>query len=449
MAAADSLNVPEPPRPGDEVGAYRLLQELGVGGMGRVYLAEHRTLGRRVALKVLQPELWHNRRSVQRFFQEARLVNRIDHENIVEIYDYVQEPDGLSYLIMELLVGQDLTQSREQRGPFALARSLPILRQIAGALAAAHAQGVVHRDLKPANVFLVQKGSRRDFVKLLDFGIAKLQDAVNPDGPLTRTGAIVGTPLYMSPEQASGEKIDARSDLYALGVVAYWLLSDSFPFKATSFAELLALQRSQGPSELPRQTPLGDPIPAEVARLVLRCLARSADARFQTAQDVEAHLARITVDLGFEPPPALTRPPSAGDLPRRPPRRALAAVVMLLSALLAAGGTWWWLRPSAPPGAGRPGAGRRAPRPPADATVGRGRAAERAPARRATRAARRSSREALHGAAPPREPPGSRAAGQAWQPAHTSAPRRGRRRARSLREVTGCRLEAAGPRTSR
>src|SRR5271157_1120896 len=120
----DALRVPDAPRPGDEIGVYRLVSELGAGGMGQVFLAEHVKLGRRVALKILQPELWHNRRSVQRFFQEARLVNRIDHENIVEIYDFIQESDGLSYLIMELLAGHDLTQSREQFGPFALARTL-------------------------------------------------------------------------------------------------------------------------------------------------------------------------------------------------------------------------------------------------------------------------------------------------------------------------------------
>ena len=276
---------------------YRLLEELGAGGMGRVFLAEHVKLGRRVALKVLQPELWHNRRSVQRFFQEARLVNRIDHENIVQIHDYVQESDGLSYLIMELLVGRDLMQSHDQDGAFALSRAVSILRQVTAALTAAHQQGVVHRDLKPGNIFLLQKPGRPDFVKLLDFGIAKLQDDSDIEAPHTRTGSIVGTPLYMSPEQASGESVDARSDLYSLGVVAYWMLADAFPFKAKSFAELLTKQQTQPPGSLPSHNSRGEPLPPALAAVVARCLQRDRGARYQTALELDAALATASAGV--------------------------------------------------------------------------------------------------------------------------------------------------------
>jgi serine/threonine protein kinase len=214
---------------GSDIGAYRLQQLLGTGGMGQVYLAEHRKLGRQVAIKLLLPDRSEDPEMVRRFFHEARVVNQIKHENIVEIFDFIEEVGGFNYLIMEFLEGQDLTQTRRRDGAFKIQRTLHILEQVCSALQAAHSKGVVHRDLKPDNIFLIHRTGQDDFVKLLDFGIAKM-NAVT--ALKTNVGAVLGTPIYMSPEQAEGRAVDGRSDLYSLGVLLHWMLFDALPPRA-------------------------------------------------------------------------------------------------------------------------------------------------------------------------------------------------------------------------
>jgi serine/threonine-protein kinase len=215
---------------GTDVGGYVIEGELGRGGMGVVYQATHPVIGKRVAIKVLKPSLSDNPATVERFIQEARSVNQIGHPNIVDIFAFGTLPDGRSYLIMDLLVGESL-RKRVKRGSLPVEDAVRILDEVAGALAAAHAKGFIHRDLKPDNVYLVDHAGHVD-VKLLDFGLAKL---LSPIGGIsnrafrTATGAMLGTPDYMSPEQLKGSGVDHRTDIYALGVVAFEILAAERP----------------------------------------------------------------------------------------------------------------------------------------------------------------------------------------------------------------------------
>lgn len=206
---------------------YRLESRLGVGGMGAVYRARHLLIDRVVAIKILQPERRGEEHFRAWFLREARAANRINHANIVEINDFGETEDGLAYLIMELLVGDSLS-SLIARGPMDLAVSIDILEQITAALARGHDLGVVHRDIKPDNIFLINKSGRRNFVKVIDFGLARLSQ----DGRLAAKGAVFGTPEYMSPEQAYGEDATPLSDLYSIGIIFYEMLTGRLPFLA-------------------------------------------------------------------------------------------------------------------------------------------------------------------------------------------------------------------------
>ena len=339
---------------GTEVGSYRLLEVLGEGGMGRVYLAEHIRLGRKVALKMLRSKYSENPDAVRRFFTEARAVNRIAHENIVEVTDFNSEPDGTSYYIMEVLTGESLFELLQREPVLPLRRALAIACQVANALAAVHEAGIVHRDLKPDNIFLVRRGSRTDLVKLLDFGIAKL---IEPDTNIsiqrTGVGTLMGTPAYMSPEQASGGPVDYRSDIYALGVILYELVTGVVPFQGANYAEILVQHLTRPPSRPSSRRGLPHAIPAELERLILHCLEKGPSARPQSMREVEDRVrALLTM---FERGEALVTAPTwpsvqaqaAGDAPedtvkspvvkRRRRTLGLAALV----ALAAAGvGSW-------------------------------------------------------------------------------------------------------------
>lgn len=281
-------------REGDVLGNYVLQKLIGEGSMGRVFSARHQRLGRQVAIKVLRPEHAASKAIVQRFFQEARTVNEIDHEHIVQIVDFVEEalPDGRAraYCVMELLDGLSLTEL-SRRGPLGLERIVGIGLQLCRALAAAHRVGVVHRDVKPDNIMVCDRDGR-DYVKVLDFGIAKL---ARPMGDLptntTLHGAIIGTPSYMSPEQAAGVEVDHRADLHAVGVVLYELLAGKVPFAATRFGALAAQIISQAPEKLPAVTARGEPLPRALAELVEKLLAKDPRARPASAEAVELALA--------------------------------------------------------------------------------------------------------------------------------------------------------------
>jgi serine/threonine-protein kinase len=271
---------------------YRIISRLGQGGMGSVYLAEHVTLGKRMAVKVLRPEYSRDEELLHRFQHEARAASQIGQENIVEVFDFGHTPEGEAYFVMEALDGESLARILHRDGPMPVARALPVFLQICRALGAAHQRGIVHRDLKPENVFVMRRTDGTDFVKVLDFGIAKGPGA--PDTKrLTRAGSIIGTPEYMSPEQASATTIDQRSDVYAFGVLAYETLTGRLPFDGDT--PLATLMKHQSDAPLPPRQ-LRPELPPEVEELVLRALVKRPEGRQQSMQEVASDLARIAAE---------------------------------------------------------------------------------------------------------------------------------------------------------
>jgi eukaryotic-like serine/threonine-protein kinase len=260
------------------LGSYRVVELLGKGGMGYVYRAEHVKLGREVALKLLRADYASRRDAVTRFFQEARTVNRVRHRNIVDVTDFVELDDGTTYIVMELLTGTSLG-SWAQSG-IDVPRAIAVLVQICDGLGAAHQVGVVHRDLKPDNVIVVPTPDGGELVKLLDFGVAKLLNRDDEDvGFQTAAGSVIGTPAYMSPEQAGGMVIDARSDIYSLGAIMYELFSGQPMFRGRSFGEYVRKHLTEMPAPL-RDTPGGAAIEPRLEAVILKCLEKDADQRY-------------------------------------------------------------------------------------------------------------------------------------------------------------------------
>jgi serine/threonine-protein kinase len=268
---------------GSQLGAYRVLQKLGEGGMGSVWLAEHTMLGRRAAIKVLHSTFSRDAAIITRFFNEARAATAIDDPGIVQIFDFGQHIDGTAYIVMELLEGETLERRLSRLGRLAVHDALRIMRQVASSLGAAHQRGIVHRDLKPENIFIVRDpevaGGER--AKIVDFGIAKL---VGDPSMKTQTSAVMGTPMYMSPEQCRGAgQVDQRSDVYALGCVLFALLVGRPPFLAEGIGDIIAMHlREQAP--VPSLIVPG--IPLEVDALVARCLAKDPAHRFGSATEL-------------------------------------------------------------------------------------------------------------------------------------------------------------------
>jgi serine/threonine protein kinase len=270
------------------IGNYRVVQQLGEGAMGEVWLAEHPIMGRKVAIKLLHPLLSADPEVATRFFNEARAINLIAHENIVEILDFGQTTGGQPYFIMELLEGEPLS-APIARGPMDAAQVVLVADQMCRALGAAHAKGIVHRDLKPENVQLVTKADGSRQVKILDFGVAKiLASAEGLQSAKTRTGLLMGTPLYMSPEQCNGAgPIDHRADVYALGVMLFEMLAGRPPFVAEGLGELFALHMFQ---PAPALADLAPGVPPHVAAAVMKALAKSPDDRFGSMEELRAAL---------------------------------------------------------------------------------------------------------------------------------------------------------------
>ncbi|HEX4475980.1 MAG TPA: serine/threonine-protein kinase [Polyangiaceae bacterium] len=293
MTGNDSSAAPDEPRgPGDEsvpdplIGKviaerYRVDDRLGVGGMGTVYRAEHVLMKKPVAVKVLHRELTVLGEIVKRFEREAIAAGRIDHPNVTLATDFGKLEDGSFYLVLEYVPGRSLTQALKEDGPFPVERGLFVTRQMAAALAAAHAADVVHRDLKPDNVMLIERGGTKDFVKVLDFGIAKVSGE-GATGQLTRLGAVFGTPQYMAPEQAAGKIVDGRADLYSLGLVLYELLSGKPAFSAQEIVGLLTKQLTETPAPLPAS------VDADVAALVMKLVEKDPANRVQSATELVA-----------------------------------------------------------------------------------------------------------------------------------------------------------------
>src|SRR5512132_409508 len=247
-------------------GRYRLEARLGEGGMGIVYRARHVLIDRVVALKLIRPDLRGETHLRAWMLREARAANRVDHAHIIDIHDIGETEEGELYLVMEYLVGTALS-AELARGPLPIARGVDILEQMCAALARAHDLGVVHRDLKSDNILLTQRGGRKDFVKILDFGLA----AIARDPRLAPKGAVFGTPEYMSPEQARGEEATPQADLYALGVLFFEMLTGHLPFRAADRDTLLEMQRSSPPPKPRSIRPDAHPHAEAIAR---RCLEK-------------------------------------------------------------------------------------------------------------------------------------------------------------------------------
>jgi serine/threonine protein kinase len=271
-----------------ELGQYVLKEKLGGGGMGQVYLAEHRLLKRASAIKLIRPEVARDPGMLSRFEREVRTTARLRHPNTVEIYDFGHLEDNTFYYVMEFLPGLTLQQLVELGGPLPAARCVYLLRQVCGALQEAHGIGLVHRDVKPDNVLVCRLGGQHDVVKLFDFGLVRTIDGDEPSSRLTKAGSLLGTPDFMSPEQVMGDDIDQRSDLFSLGAVAYFLLTARLPFEGkNSLATMYARIRDTAPP----LTAYNPEVPADLERVVLRCLAVEKANRFADARALQQALA--------------------------------------------------------------------------------------------------------------------------------------------------------------
>ncbi len=305
---------------------FRIEKLVGQGGMGAVYRARQTTIGRDVAIKILHPELTTNPDAVRRFQREARVSAALDHPNVVRVFLFGQLPDdGSLYIVMQYLRGRSLLDVTDEDTPLAPSRALHIITQICDGVGEAHSQGVIHRDVKPENVILVQRGQDPDFVKVLDFGIARFIE--NEQTVATQSGLIFGTARYISPEGANGDPTDARSDVYSIGVLAYQLLTGHTPFEATSPVALL-MKHINDPAPDIRGQPGGSALPPNICDVVMRCLTKNADGRYDDANDLAAALrSAAMMDRVVVAPPRISALPSRPSHPQSEPAPASSAAL--------------------------------------------------------------------------------------------------------------------------
>jgi serine/threonine-protein kinase len=275
------------------LGPYQLKRRLGACGMGEVYLAEHRLLKRPCAVKLIRPERAGDLGLLRRFEREVRATSRLTHFNTVAVFDFGLSEGGTFYYVMEYLPGLNLAELVARHGPLPPARAVYLSRQVCGALREAHAVGLVHRDIKPGNVIVGHFGGRYDVAKLLDFGLVRSLDGGGPQSHLTHEGALLGTPDYMAPEQAFGRGVDARSDLYSLGALLYFLLAGRPPFRGPTVLDVLDAHRHRPVPPLSGGAP---GVPDDLEAVVLRCLAKDPAARYADAATLDRALAACCCD---------------------------------------------------------------------------------------------------------------------------------------------------------
>ncbi len=316
-------------------GRYFVEKKIGEGGMGVVFAARHAVIERPLAIKVLKREVMRDTATIKRFIQEAKAASRIGHPNIVDVTDFGTTPDGMTYSVMEYITGQTLGHAL-RHGTFPASRAIKIAVQIARALGAAHDKGIVHRDLKPENVFLIERDNRTDFVKIVDFGIAKVvpSQGANPNEPrLTRAGSVFGTPEYMAPEQAAGKSdTDGRVDIYALGVLLYEMLTGRVPHRGDSTVRTLAMVMLD-PVEPPSRIRNDGEITPELEAVVLHALTKKREARYQTMSELVTDLEAVMPVVGK----SITGAPVYALAPLPPGATPVAAMPSIGSGAYASG----------------------------------------------------------------------------------------------------------------
>jgi serine/threonine-protein kinase len=273
----------------ERLGQYRLKQVLGFGGMGAVYLAEHVLLRRPCAIKLIRPDQAGDPRTLMRFEREVQTTATLTHPNTVEIFDYGHAEDGTFYYVMEYLPGMNLEDLVERHGPLPPERALHLLRQVSQALREAHGIGLIHRDIKPSNIFACERGKVYDVAKLLDFGLVKNSGPVGGDARLTQEGSLSGSPAFMSPEQAASRpQLDARSDIYNVGAVGYFLITGQLLFDRESALEMLYAHAYEPFVPNPQ---FQEAVPADLQQVILRCLEKDSARRYQDAASLDKALA--------------------------------------------------------------------------------------------------------------------------------------------------------------
>ncbi len=332
-------------------GQFRILQKIGTGGMGSVYKASQPAMNRMVAIKILHPKLAGRKDLTSRFRREARAMSQLTHPNTVKVFMYGElEEDGSLYIVMEYLEGRNLNQTVRKEGPMAAERAIPILVQVCGALQEAHHMGIVHRDLKPENIFLCKQGGLTDFPKVLDFGLAKVTERQMRPGSLilTQEGMVFGTPEFMSPEQAQGRTLDARSDIYSLAVILYEGLTGKLPFSARTPMEYIQKHVMEQPILLNSRVPERSFSPG-LEQVLAKALAKKPEDRFQSAAEFAAALKPFGGHRSIAyaapvlsspasspgPPPAVSAPPQEPAL--RAPRPSPGLLIGVAAFCLVAG----------------------------------------------------------------------------------------------------------------
>jgi serine/threonine protein kinase len=286
---------------------YEILDRIGVGGMGVVYRAKHLTFNEVCAIKIVSDTIAGDANFLQRFQKEAVVTRKLRHPNAVRVDDFDYTEDGRPFIVMELVEGKNIGEILQEEGPFRVPRAVRITTQVARALGVAHKLGVVHRDIKPGNILLTTDEQGQETAKVLDFGIAKLREVAGDANPgMTMTGMVVGTPLYMSPEQfmgkKAGEEIDGRTDLYSLGVVLYQMVTAQLPFEGDTIYSLM-MQHMEGTVRSPHEVVPELHIPESLSRVILKAIDKSREQRFQTAEEFVAALNEVASEVANDSAP--------------------------------------------------------------------------------------------------------------------------------------------------